>query len=171
MAKKYVYIDGVRYEVVNNYILGLDVYSDGSIPTPTASDDGKVITVDEEGNYVLGEAGGSGASVVFCTFDMTDPKGSGYNTYFESDMTAEEIWTAMMNGTIVYAKFVGDNDYSVGEGATPVNGVCRYLNGDNYIYSIVSTGSNSAEFCCQMLNINGFSIGDDGKIHASIYID
>lgn len=29
MAKKYVYIDGVRYEVVNNYILGLDVYSDG----------------------------------------------------------------------------------------------------------------------------------------------
>lgn len=55
MAKKYVYIDGVKYEVVNNYILGLDVYSDGSIPRPTASDDGKVITVDENGNYVLDE--------------------------------------------------------------------------------------------------------------------
>lgn len=57
---KYVYIDGKRYEVVNNYILGLDVYSDDSIPTPAVADSGKVLGVDEEGKYALTDAGGGG---------------------------------------------------------------------------------------------------------------
>ena len=126
MAKKYVYIDGVRYEVVNNYILGLDVYSDGSIPTPTASDDGKVITVDENGNYVLGEGGGSGGAVVV---NITNNAG-----VYEPDKTLSEIKELLSAGTVVMGKLVIDSYECIGYFTRYGSHVAALLQGDTFPY-------------------------------------
>lgn len=102
MAKKYVYIDGVKYEVVNNYILGLDVYGDDSVPTPSVADSGKVLGVDEEGKYALIEAGGGGGTeIVNATPD---------NDGLSLDKTYNEIKTAFLNGNVVISYY---NTYGI----------------------------------------------------------
>lgn len=96
---KYVYIDGKRYEVVNNYILGLDVYDDDSIPTPAVADSGKVLGVNEEGKYALTEAGGGG--VVYCDFEVLDIA----DAYITGNMTLAEVYSALSSGNIVVFRF------------------------------------------------------------------
>lgn len=101
MGKKQV-IDYVMNSPANTNKAVLEGMLDGmggaDVPTPTVEDAGKVLRVNESGNYALTEAGG-GASSVLIVKRVEDSSG-GLITE-RTDKTWKEVHDALANGTLV----------------------------------------------------------------------
>lgn len=97
MEKRYKEIDGVRYQVIQNTILGSNVVPVGeSLPEVTVSDSGKVLTVNASGEWEAAAPGGGGSEGGFvATFTTTLPDGDGTITNITCDKTYEEVMGAV----------------------------------------------------------------------------
>lgn len=70
------------------------------VPSPSVADAGKVIKVDEDGNYALGE-GGSGGTVVVTISNIRPVSQTSFNA--DSSMFSWEIYNKLLEGKTVQA--------------------------------------------------------------------
>lgn len=95
MAKK---IPSNFYQEVNIRKLDKVFSNKGDLPTPSVSDEGKVIKVNNEGKYALLPDGGAQTMTVAITYDETTEE-------YSADKTHAEIVAALQAGVIVKATY------------------------------------------------------------------
>lgn len=95
MAKK---IPSNFYQEVNVRKLDRVFSNEGDVPTPSVSDEGKVIKVNSEGKYALLPDGGAQTMTVAITYDETTEE-------YSADKTHAEIVEAIAAGVIVKATY------------------------------------------------------------------
>lgn len=97
MAKK---IPSNFYQEVNVRKLDRVFSNEGDVPTPSVSDEGKVLKVNSEGKYALLPDGGAYTMTVAITYDETTEE-------YSADKTHTEIVEAIAAGVIVNATYDG----------------------------------------------------------------
>lgn len=95
MAKK---IPSNFYQEVNIRKLDKVFSNEGDLPTPSVSDEGKVIKVNNEGKYALLPDGGAHTMTVAITYDETTEE-------YSADKTHADIIAALQAGVIVKATY------------------------------------------------------------------
>lgn len=133
--EKYVFIDGKRYKVVDNYILGLDVYGDDSIPVPAVADSGKVLGVNEAGKYALTEVGGGGGGEpIILSF-------TGSSNNWTTQNTPEEYTAALTAGVPIFLEV----NYTSPTASKRIVMNCEIYNNNMYFTERIRTGSSSTK--------------------------
>lgn len=156
MAKKYKYIDGVKYEVVPNYDLGSDVVAPegggSDLPEYSAAEAGKVLAVDSEGTGLeWSEIQGGGGSPLIVNITTQD------DIVYTMDKTFSEILTAYLSSGVVF-KSTTEDGYIM----TDVRVIAAYMNDYGIdISDIVTFNEPSVYFSCS--SENGYPTYDTGS--------